>query len=107
MLKHACALLASTVISASVCGVVGEIIWPSGPYALVSVSMWLVGVAVIVGPIAYVVVALVRHDARLLRNQPDSEKRSTIRPIAMTTCIVTIAVTFGLGAALRLGWIGR
>lgn len=107
MLKHACALIVCTVISAVVSGAVGEMLWPSGPSAFVSASMWLVGVAAIVGPVAYVVVALARHDAPLLRNQPDSEKRNTIRPIAVTTCIVTIAVTFGLGAALRLGWIGR
>lgn len=76
MLKHACALVGRTLISAIVCGIAGEMVWPSGPYALVSASMWLVGVTAIVGPVAYVVVAVVRHDARLLRIQPGSEKRS-------------------------------
>lgn len=52
MLKHACALIACTLVSAIACGGIGEMLWPSGPYALVSASMWLVGVAAIVGPVA-------------------------------------------------------
>lgn len=103
MFKHACALLACVVISAAVCGLIGEAVWPSGPF--IGASIWLACVAAVVAPIVYAIAILARHDARLLRNQSGAEKRSTIRPIAMTTCIVTIAVTFGLGAALR--WLGH
>jgi hypothetical protein len=41
MLKHAGVLIVCTVISAVVCGAVGEMLWPSGSYAFVSASMQL------------------------------------------------------------------
>lgn len=101
MFKHAFALLACIVISASVCGIIGEVVWPSGPF--IGASIWLACVAGVVAPIVYVVAILARHDACLVRPQSDAEKRKTIRPIVVTTCLVTIVLTFGIGAALRLG----
>jgi hypothetical protein len=45
MIKHACALIICTVVSAIICGGIGEALWPSGPCPLVSASMWFAGVA--------------------------------------------------------------
>ena len=105
MFKHTCTLIVCTLVSVVACGVIGEAIWPSG--AFIGASIWLASVAGVVAPIVYVVAVLVRRDARMRRKEPGAENRSAIRPIALTTCIVTIAITFGLGVALRLGWIGR
>ena len=107
MIKHAYALILCTLISAVVCGAIGEVLWPSGPYAFISASMWLAGVAGIVGPVTYVVVALARHDVSLLRKENYDGKRRAIRPMALTTCVVTIAITFGLFLAWWLGGGGR
>lgn len=107
MRKHIGALIVCTVASAIVSGIIGEALWPSGSYALIGSLFGFACMAGVAAPIVYVVVALARHDARMFRKEAGAEKRSAIRPIALTTCVVTIAVTFGLGWALRLGWIGR
>jgi len=69
MIRHVCALILCAVISAAACGMIGEAVWPSGPF--IGASIWLACVAGVVAPVAYIFTALARHDARLLRKDAD------------------------------------
>lgn len=107
MAKHICALIICTVASAIVCGIIGEVMWPSGPYALIGSLFGFACVASIAAPIAYVVAALVLHEVRTLRKENSEGKRSIAGIAPVIGFLVTVAAAIGFGIALRLHWIGR
>jgi uncharacterized membrane protein YphA (DoxX/SURF4 family) len=100
MAKHLGSIVISTLITATVCGVIGETIWPTGMF--LGFAAWLVAAACLVTPIVYILVLFARHDMRLLRGDGENKRPASYRSAIVTATVLGLVVTFGLGFACVL-----
>jgi hypothetical protein len=104
MRSHIMGFCGCVVLSAIAAGLLGEAIFPSGPYALIGSSIWCGAWASIISSIAYFVAALALKDYAMLKKKSVGAG-ATARRAATASFALTMVIAIVFLAAVRFRWI--